>query len=323
MPRQFVGWVAAISGMGLWLSAKHLGIGPMVGMDRTAAFVLIAVLCWGGLALIGSGRRDEAPPDTGTDLSEMGSVGSTEYEARKEAVSPGKLSPGGNRNWLFAFLGVGLIVVFVYIGRMPDPEASAALEQLDSIVAERRQETDEDRFLFDSASSEITTPTSTPATEQEMVVAMVRILSGFLEENSEIDAELAEEYGVSGGPHAMWLENDYYVRPSAYPDVRSHFLSYLDYLIAVREVFSRESSQVRFEQAFAEEGMGGMPDVIEGMMQGLREGYPSADTLFMLRAAYGETALELHDELLRFEGALLWTRRQENSLCRAWLHPTH
>ena len=67
MLRQLVGWVAAISGLGLWLSAKYLGIGPIVGMDRTAAFALIAVLCWGGLVLTGSGRRDEAPPDGGLE----------------------------------------------------------------------------------------------------------------------------------------------------------------------------------------------------------------------------------------------------------------
>jgi hypothetical protein len=69
MLRQFVGWVSAISGMGLWLSAKHLGIGPMVGMNRTTGFVLIVVLCWGGLVLIylRSGGRDKAPPDAGTE----------------------------------------------------------------------------------------------------------------------------------------------------------------------------------------------------------------------------------------------------------------
>jgi hypothetical protein len=55
--------------MGLWLSAKFLGIGPMVGMNRTTEFVLIVVLCWGGLTLIylRSGRGDEAPPDAGTE----------------------------------------------------------------------------------------------------------------------------------------------------------------------------------------------------------------------------------------------------------------
>ncbi|GEM_PF-5271748 len=69
MLRQLVGWVAAISGMGLWISAKFLGIGPMVGMSRTTEFVLIVVLCWGGLTLVflRSRYRDESPPDASTD----------------------------------------------------------------------------------------------------------------------------------------------------------------------------------------------------------------------------------------------------------------
>jgi hypothetical protein len=41
----------------------------MVGMNRTTGFVLIVVLCWGGLVLIylRSGGRDKAPPDAGTE----------------------------------------------------------------------------------------------------------------------------------------------------------------------------------------------------------------------------------------------------------------
>ena len=68
---------------------------------------------------------------------------------------------------------------------------------------------------------------------------------------------MAKEYGVSVDPNAIWLENDYYVRSSAYPDVRSYFLSYLDYLAASREVFSSESTQMSCEQALAAEGLGG------------------------------------------------------------------
>jgi len=59
MLRQLVGWVAAISGMGLWLSAKYLGIGPMVGMNSTTEFVLIVVLFVSFGVSLGIDQRDE------------------------------------------------------------------------------------------------------------------------------------------------------------------------------------------------------------------------------------------------------------------------
>jgi len=51
----------------------------------------------------------EAPPDQAArDLSEMGSAGSTEYEARQEAVSPEKLSAVAV--WFFGLASVKALI---------------------------------------------------------------------------------------------------------------------------------------------------------------------------------------------------------------------
>jgi len=60
---RYIGWVAIISGLGLWLPAKLFGVGPMADMGTAQGFVLLAILCWGGLVLTGIGSKDGASSD--------------------------------------------------------------------------------------------------------------------------------------------------------------------------------------------------------------------------------------------------------------------
>lgn len=64
MSRRIVGWVMALTGLALWLPARFLGRGPLVGMDGTLTVVLVAVLCWGGLLLLGGGGKDETAEES-------------------------------------------------------------------------------------------------------------------------------------------------------------------------------------------------------------------------------------------------------------------
>jgi hypothetical protein len=87
------------------------------------------------------------------------------------------------------------------IDRMPDPEMSAALDGLDSVVAGMRTEVDETQRYVDSVAAAGVTPT--PMTEQEESVALIRATTAVAGRYLEISATLAEDYGVHVDPNAM------------------------------------------------------------------------------------------------------------------------
>ena len=213
------------------------------------------------------------------------------------------LSPGPGRNWLLSSLAVfGLILV--YGEQMPDAETSAALDQLDSLVAGMRSELDETQRYVDSVAAESGVPPA-PTTDQEEVAAAVRATAAVIERYREIDAVLAEEYGVHIDPNAMWLENDYYVRPSFYPDLLRYFVGLQDYVIALREANTAEFARTVFVEAFQQVGLGGRPALVEEAMQGYTARRPSQDSLSIVMGAYATTIIEFHNELRRFEGGFV------------------
>jgi hypothetical protein len=213
------------------------------------------------------------------------------------------LSPGPGRNWLLSSLAVfGLILV--YGEQMPDAETSAALDQLDGLVAGMRSDLDETQRYVDSVAAESGVPPA-PTTDQEEFTAVIRATAAVMERYLEIDAVLAEEYGVHVDPNAMWLENDYYVRPSSYPDLQRYFVGFRDYVAASREAVSDESARTVFVEAFQQVGLGGRPNLVEEAMQGYRATRPSQDSLYTVMDAYATTIIEFHDELRRFEGGFV------------------
>ncbi len=220
-----------------------------------------------------------------------------------DAWKGGLLSQRPGRDWLLASLGVfGLILV--YGGQMPDAETSAALDQLDGLVARMRSDLDETRRYVDSVAAESGVPPA-PTTDQEEFTAIIRATAAVMERYVEIDAVLADEYGVHVDPNAMWLENDYYVRPSSYPDLQRYFVGFRDYVAASRETVSDESARTIFAEALQQVGLGGRPDLLEEAMQGFRARRPSQDSLFTVMDAYATTIIEFHDELRRFEGGFV------------------
>lgn len=57
-----LGVLMVLAGAGLWLPAKFMGIGPLAEMGSGWAFALLAVLCWGGLLMMGAGEKREGEP---------------------------------------------------------------------------------------------------------------------------------------------------------------------------------------------------------------------------------------------------------------------
>lgn len=208
-------------------------------------------------------------------------------------------------HWPTATAGLAAFSLFVggaSIGKQ-DQETSAALDQLDSLVAGFRSEVDETQRFVDSVAAESEVPPA-PTTKQEENAAIVRTTQRALTRYKELDAALAEEHGVHVEPNSVWLENDYYVRPNAYPDVRSYFVGFRNYVVALREgIYSERFARTIFGEALEREGLGGRSNFLDDAMRGFRARRVSQDTMLTVMEAYATKAIELHDELLRFEGS--------------------